>query len=145
MVLDLRVLPRKVGLSCTTSCFLISLLVTVSILVPPGEDPRGVSSQAGNVKVTRTRGHLLRQNQLSWRDVYQAVLSKHSQDSGTFHTSHVISAGQAFGTCRLQHDRHRTCFVLPKSVPIQSVQKCTVRLFKTGWSDHFEELKGLTC
>lgn len=31
-----------------------------------------------------------------------------------------------------EHDSHRTCSMLPKSIPIPSVQKCTVRLFKIG-------------
>lgn len=129
MVLDLRVAR---GSFTYHFSLLISLLVTASILVPPGDDPRGHPYQAGNVKITRTRGHLLRQDQLSWRGIYQALLSKHSQDSGGFHTLRVISAGPAFGTCRLQRNPRRTCFVLPKSVPIQSVQKCIVRVFKTG-------------
>lgn len=68
------------------------------------------------------QGHLLQQDQLSWRGIYQALLLKHSQDSGGFHTWCVISAGQAFGTCRLQ----QMILIVPVSssqrvFPIQSV------------------------
>lgn len=118
VVLDLAGAARESGLFMYCFLLLISLVVAASILVPLEEDPRGVPSQAGK----GIQGHLLQQDQLSWRGIYQALLLKHSQDSGGFHTWCVISARRAFGTCRLQ----QMILIVPASssqrvFPIQSV------------------------